>query len=181
MNGRTITIGGPPGSGKSTLAKALAKILKREYTSAGDVFRAEAARRKLTLAQFGALAEKDERIDLALDEQMVGLAGPAHLLDGRIIGELLVRRRIPAYRILVVADEKVRAQRITGRDGGIYEEVLEAMHVREASETHRYLKYYGIDLGSQGKDLEIDSSNLDQGQVLLRVLENLPEDLREQG
>ena len=70
---------------------------------------------------------------------------------------------------------------IRTRSGWNLEEVLEAMHVREASETHRYLKYYGIDLGSQGKDLEIDSSNLDQGQVLLRVLENLPEDLREQG
>jgi predicted cytidylate kinase len=179
MIGVTLTIGGPPGSGKSTLARSLARILGREYVSAGEIFRAEAARRKLSLSEFGALAEKDERIDLALDERMIAAAGPREVLEGRIIGELLARRRIPVFRILITAEERIRAQRVQGRDGGSYEEVLSAMRIREQTEARRYLRYYGIDLSRMGFELVIDSTRLDPGQVVLRTLEGIPEEWKE--
>lgn len=179
MTGVTLSIGGPPGSGKSTLGRTLAKILDREYVSAGEIFRAEAARRKLSLADFGALAEKDERIDLALDNEMISRSGPRQLLEGRIIGELLARRRIPVFRILITADEATRAARILQRDGGDRTEVLARMRAREASESQRYLRYYGIDLARLECEVAIDATQLDPGQVVLRTLERIPEEWKE--
>jgi cytidylate kinase len=179
VKGATITIGGPPGSGKTTAARRLAEILNREYRSAGEVFRAEAQARGLDLLTFGQLAEKDPTIDHALDGAMVALAGPRRLLEGRIIGELLARRNLPVYRILVTADERTRAQRIARREHLTYEQVLPAMRAREASERVRYGRYYGMDPDELHYELVLDTSSLAPEQVVQTILDRLPEDLKE--
>jgi cytidylate kinase len=179
VRGTVITVGGPPGSGKSTAAKTLAGLLERTYCSAGGIFRAEAVRRNMSLPDFSALAEKDEGIDEWLDEKMVLLASPSSLLEGRIIGQMLLQRRIPVYRIMITASEQERANRISGRDGVGYDEALQAMRQREASERSRYLRYYGIDLEKLEYEMVVDSTELGPIPLREKILADLPFELKD--
>lgn len=178
MKGTVLTIGGPPGSGKSTAGRMLARELGRHYVSAGEIFRAEAKKRGVDLRTLGEIALTDDRIDKSLDETMVGLASPRRILEGRIIGELLVRRFIPVVRIYITAAEFTRAQRIGRREGVPADLVLPAMRVREASEASRYRKHYGIELAELRYEIGIDSTRLDPRQVVQTILERLPQDVR---
>ncbi len=178
MKGAVITIGGPPGSGKSTAGRGLARLLNREYVSAGAIFREEARRRGIDLRALGEIAQKDERVDKTLDETMVGMASPHRILEGRIIGELLARRFIPVIRVYITASEYTRAQRIGRREGVPADLVLPAMRVREASEAARYRKYYGIELSDLHYEIGIDSTRQDARQVVRTIHERLPEDVR---
>lgn len=178
MKGTVLTVGGPPGSGKSTSGRLLAEVLGREYVSAGEIFRAEAKKRNLDLPAFSALAQKDERIDKALDETMVSLASPHRILEGRIIGELLARRFVPVIRLYITAAEYTRAQRIGRREGVPPDLVLPAMRAREASEAMRYRRYYGIALGELRYEIAVDSTRLSPQEVVRTIVERLPPDLR---
>jgi CMP/dCMP kinase len=166
---RVVTIGGPPGSGKSTAGRALAAELALEFVSAGELFRAEARRRGISLAELGALAERDPSTDRALDDEMVRLASPHRLLDGRLTGPLLRRRGVPNRYIVVTADERVRWERLAHRDGGSLEEVGRLTSAREASERARYHRYYGIDLDSEIPDLRVDSTNAPPADVVRTI------------
>jgi cytidylate kinase len=179
VKGTVITIGGPPGSGKSTAAKTVAGFLFRTYYSAGGIFRAEASRRNMSLQDFGALAEKDDSIDKWLDEKMVLLASPDSLLEGRIIGQLLMQRRIPVYRIMITATEQERANRISGRDGVGLDEALQAMRQREASERSRYMRYYGLDLDKLEYEMVVDSTELGPIPLREKILADLPLELKD--
>lgn len=175
----TITVAGPPGGGKTTAARSLASVLGRKFYSAGELFRERAAKANLSLAEFGALALKDDRIDLKLDEDMIGLAEGAVLLEGRIIGELLERRRMPTFRFFVSAEESTRAKRLSKRDKLSLEQALTAIRERESVERARYLKYYGIDLDRVGRDAQVDTTYLSPERVVIEMMADLPEDLRE--
>jgi CMP/dCMP kinase len=160
VSGRVIALGGPPGSGKSTAGRLAAKRLGREFVSAGERFRAEAARRGLTLEGLGALAETDGSVDRSLDEAMLALATPQRLLDGRITGALCRRRSIPVDYLWVTARPEVRIARLCARDRLEPAACRAATERREASERKRYLAWYGIDLDQERPDLTIDSSAL---------------------
>jgi cytidylate kinase len=67
VTGRVVALGGPPGSGKSTAGRLAAQRLRYEFVSAGDLFRAEATQRGMSLAELSQLAERDDSIDRALD------------------------------------------------------------------------------------------------------------------
>ncbi|MCI4325132.1 MAG: AAA family ATPase [Thermoplasmata archaeon] len=170
MTDRVLTIGGPPGSGKSTAGRAVAVELGREFVSAGELFRAEARRRGVTLLELSKLAEADPSIDRTLDDEMIRRANPSRLLDGRVTGPLLRRRGIPTQYVIVTAREQVRYDRLAGRDGGVVDDVARQTAQREASEHDRYHRYYGIDLAAEHPDLLIDSSELSPGEVVRRIV-----------
>jgi CMP/dCMP kinase len=155
---RVVTIGGPPGSGKSTAGRLVSKALGLEYRSAGELFRAEAARRHLSLEEFGGFAEAHPEVDRELDRAMQSLAAPGRLLEGRIQGALCRRSRIPVHSVVVTASESARARRVAGRDHQSPEEALHRIRQREESERTRYLKFYGIDIASEPADLSVDST-----------------------
>jgi cytidylate kinase len=165
-----VTIGGPPGSGKSTAGRTVASELGREFVSAGELFRLEARRRGITLLELSQRAETDPSIDRALDDEMVRRATPARLLDGRVTGPLLRRRGVPTRYVVVTASDRVRYDRLAGRDGGSVEEVARQTRAREASERDRYRRYYGIDLAVETPDLLVDSSELSPGEVARRIV-----------
>jgi CMP/dCMP kinase len=160
-----VTLTGPPGSGKSTAGRLAAARLGLEYVSAGDLFRAEAARRGLSLEAFSKRAEASPELDRALDAQMVALADPARFLEGRITGALLRRRGVPTLYLVVTAQEDVRIARLAERDHQSVEEATRATRAREASERDRYRRYYGIDLADEPADLTVDSSEQDAAAV----------------
>jgi predicted cytidylate kinase len=171
LNEPVVTLTGPPGSGKTTAGRLAADLLRLEFLSAGEQFRAEAARRGIDLEALSKAAEADPSIDRSLDDRMVGLATPARFLEGRIIGALLRRRRVPTICLEVTATEAVRVERVAGRDGVSVEEARRRTREREASETSRYLRYYDIDLAREPADLRVDSSQLAPLEVAHRLVE----------
>jgi CMP/dCMP kinase len=165
-----LALGGPPGSGKSTAAKGVAEALHLTVHSAGDLFRAMAAQRRMTLLEFSWYAQEHPEVDLEIDEQMAGLAGPGRVLEGRLVGEFLRRRGTPARWVDVTAREPVRAERIARRDRLTVAEALERTRAREKSERERYTKFYGIDLDAVHPDLVVDSSDLGPAEVVDQIL-----------
>lgn len=167
---RTLALGGPPGSGKTTAARSLAQHYGLTLLSAGDRFRAEAANRGLSLAEFSRLAETDSSIDRALDDSMLAEARPGVLLEGRIQGPLLKRRGTPALWMAIVAAEPVRAARAAERDGVDAATALRGLRLREESERRRYREYYGIDLAHEEADFTVDASELSREEVVERLV-----------
>ena len=170
MIDRVVTIGGPPGSGKSTAGRAVAARLGLEFRAAGELFRAEAAARHLSLLEFSKVAEREESIDRALDDRMLALAAPGRLLDGRVTGALCRRRGVPCYPLVVTAAPEVRYRRLCARDGGTPAEAGRLTREREASERSRYERYYGIDVEREPSDLTVDSSALSVEEVVERLV-----------
>jgi CMP/dCMP kinase len=157
--GWVIAIGGPPGSGKSTAGRLVAERLGLEYHSAGELFRAEAARRSMDLEAFGHYAEAHPEVDRDLDRAMQALARPGQVLDGRIQGILCRRNGTPVRSIVVTAEFEERVRRVARRDGQSHAEAAERVRVREASERARYAKFYGIDVDRESADLTVDSTS----------------------
>jgi CMP/dCMP kinase len=170
---RTIALGGPPGSGKTTAARALAQRFELTLLSAGERFRAEAANRGLSLAEFSRLAETDGAIDRALDDSMLAEARPGVLLEGRVQGPLLRRRGMVSVWVSVGASEPVRAARASRRDGTDLTTALREIRLREESERRRYREYYGIDLAVEQPDFDLDSTELSREAVVERLVEFL--------
>jgi cytidylate kinase len=141
-----ITISGLPGSGKTTVARLVATELRLEHVYAGNIFREQAKRAGLSLSEYLARAEIDPSIDRELDRRMQERAGqgPA-VLEGRLAAFMADRAGADALKIFLDASERVRAFRITGREGGEADERLREIQAREASDWRRYRDIYGVD------------------------------------
>ena len=168
----TITVGGLPGTGTSTLCRLLRDRTSLPYHYAGALFREEAARRGMTLAEFGKLCQKDPSIDEALDDRQLFLLKRGNLvLEGRLSGWLAQRHKVPALKVWVVCDEPVRIRRLVDRDGGTVEQQADATWAREQSEADRYRRYYGVDLTNLSfYDLVLDSTSKTPEQLADEVL-----------
>ncbi|MCI4357999.1 MAG: cytidylate kinase family protein [Thermoplasmata archaeon] len=171
MTGRVVAIGGPPGSGKSTSGRLAAQWLGYEFVSAGELFRAEASRRNVSLEELSQIAERDDSIDRSLDAAVLSLARPGRVLDARLAGALCRQRRIEVDYLWVTAPEAVRVARLAQRDHQDLERCLALTREREASERRRFLAYYAIDLDRERPDLTIDSSRSGADEVAQRIAE----------
>lgn len=126
------------------------------------MFRAMAADRGMTLAEFGALCESDDSIDRDLDDRLAArLVQGDVILESRLAGWLAFRSPEvdDALTVWVACDEIERARRCSQRDGGSVDANLAANRERERTERTRYLGYYGIDLAEMSPyRLVLDSS-----------------------
>ena len=137
-----ITVGGNPGSGTTTLSKKLVQYFGLTHVYAGQIFREMAAAEGLSLEEFSKKAEQDQSIDAEVDRKQVERASENTVVEGRMAG-FLVSADI---KIWLYAPLEVRAQRIAGREHTVYEESLQKILDREASEKKRYKKYYKKDI-----------------------------------
>ncbi len=173
----TITVGGLPGTGTTTLSRLLSERLTLPHHYAGAIFREEAKRRGLTLAEFGALCQKDPQIDEALDDRQIFLIKRGNLvMEGRLSGWLAQRHRVPALKVWVVCDEAERLRRIVDRDGGDLQAQADLTWAREQSEADRYRRYYGVDLKDHSfYDLVLNSTHTLPGPLADQVVSRLRE------
>lgn len=168
----SITIGGLPGSGTTTTAKRLHEQLDIPYIYAGDLFRAMARERGITLAEFGAYCEEHPEVDRSLDQrQKVILMAGNVILEGRLAGWIAHRNHIPCFKLWLTCGADERARRIAERENASAEQVEQDMHLREKSERQRYRTYYDIDLDDLSiYDAVVDTTDLPPPEVEQRVL-----------
>ncbi|MDR2866390.1 MAG: AAA family ATPase [Methanomassiliicoccaceae archaeon] len=143
-----ITISGPPGSGKTTACNKLSDAIGMKAIVFGEVFREMAAERKMSLAEFGRMAEEDGTIDEMIDSRIIEIAKKNDniILESRLSAHLLLRNGIPAFKIYLDASPGVRVARVGMRDNETFEQALADTIERQASEEKRYMLYYDIDI-----------------------------------
>ncbi len=171
-----ITISGKAGSGKSTVARLLSKKLNLKHYSIGDLMRAMAAKRGVSLMKFNRLAESDKSIDLQLDEKLkaLGKTKDDFVVDGRLTAFFIPHADV---KIFLKADDNVRAERILNdrrqqEKSSSLKETIKNIKKREESEKKRYQKYYGINyLNKKLYDYVIDTSNMTPKQVVEKIID----------
>ena len=157
-----VTVSGLPGSGTTTLAEALSSRFDLEHVSSGDVFRAMARERGVTLAEFGRIAEEDPEIDREIDERQREIARERDdvVMEGRLSGWMVEDADL---RVWLAAPLEVRAERVADREEQTVEEAQDEIEKRQNSESRRYREIHGIDIGDLSVyDLVIDTSHWDQ-------------------
>jgi len=143
-----ITISGTPGSGKTTVAKLLSRRLGLPHVYAGDLYRAEAERRGLSLAEFNRLSERDHAIDRDLDTRMAAYARAGNVvLEGRLAAFIARQEGVDALKVWLTASDETRARRVAARESGDWQRVLHDNRERNQSDASRYRAIYGFDLG----------------------------------
>lgn len=162
-----ITVSGPAGSGKSTLAENLADALGYDHVSGGDIFRALADERGVSLVELNQQAETDDQIDRDLDRRLRTTA--------RKEDDLVLESRLAGWMAGDYADLKlwldapidVRATRIADREEKPVTDAKDETEARADSEARRYEEYYGIDIEDRSiYDLSINTARWDETGVL---------------
>jgi predicted cytidylate kinase len=153
-SGKLIAVAGGPGTGTTTLCRLLATRLGLTPIHAGHVFRDLAKEHGLSLIAFGRYAQTHPDVDRELDRRMVALARRGNaVLEGRLSLWHANQAGLAALRVLVVAPELVRAQRVAQREGRTdVDAVLRENRTREASEARRYGMLYGFNPNDQTLD-----------------------------
>jgi cytidylate kinase len=157
-----ITVSGLPGSGTTTLAEALSSRFDLEHVSSGDVFRAMARERGVTLAEFGRIAEEDPEIDKEIDERQREIARDRDdlVMEGRLSGWMVEDADL---RVWLAAPLEVRAERVADREEQTVGEARAEIEEREGSEAKRYREIHGIDIEDLSiYDLVVDTSRWDK-------------------
>ncbi|HMF32882.1 MAG TPA: cytidylate kinase family protein [Candidatus Lokiarchaeia archaeon] len=128
------------------MAKIVAAALNIEYYSTGNVFRQLAKEQGMTLEEFSRYAETNPEIDQQLDSTLVDRAREGNMVvEGQLVGYLL--RDVPGcLKVLLIASEEIRLQRMCERDDENSVQKLMETLGREKSEQERFLNFYGIDL-----------------------------------
>ena len=172
-----ITVSGHPGSGTSTLVAGLMEHFNWTSLNGGDVFRSEAKRRGLSLAEFGQLCtedlEVDRKLDALLQEQMSN-EGSKEIVESRLAGWWAYKLELDCVRLWLDVDSEERARRVVAREQCTLEEALEANEKRTAVDATRFMELYGL-LPEQREPYTIvlDGTNLSREQILAAGIEIL--------
>ena len=178
-----VTISGKAGSGKSTVAKILAEKLKLKHYSIGDLMRAMASEKGMSLLELNKIAEKDKSIDFELDEKLkeLGKTKDNFVVDGRLTAFFIPKAKV---RVFLDTDDKVRAERIL-KDKREHEksknidEMIKKIQQREESEKKRYQQYYGVNyLDKKLYNLFIDTTKMNPNDVADRIVNFVKENLQ---
>ena len=128
----------------------------------GEVFRAMAAERGMTLRQFGRYAAAHPTVDAELDARLADRARRGDvLIESRLAGWIAHNEGLVAVTVFVDCAAEVRAARVAGREGLTVERALADNAERQKVERARYLALYGIDIEDESiYDLVLDSEAL---------------------
>ena len=171
-----VTISGKAGAGKSTVAKLLSEKMHLKHYSIGDLMRAMAKEKGISLLELNKLAETDKSIDFELDEKLkeLGKTKDDFVVDGRLTAFFIPNADV---RVFLETDNRVRAERIM-KDKREHEkskdtdEMVEKIRKREESEKKRYWQYYGVDYSDRRLyNFVIDTTKLTPNEVVEMVIE----------
>lgn len=164
-----ITISGAPGSGTSTLVGKIQEATGWKSLNGGEVFRAEAKRRNLSVGEFSELCKQDLDVDRSLDrllkDAMTKLGGP-EIIESRLAGWWANELAIDCLRVWVNTSDEERARRVQNREGGSFEERLAESTARQSADKERYRVLYDIDLDEMTPyNLVVNADNLTASEV----------------
>lgn len=174
---RIITIAGYLGSGKSSTARHVAEDLGYMHFSSGDLFRAIAAERGITIEEINKAAELEKEIDYMVDERLRSMNERERLvIDSRTAFHWIPQ----SYKVYLSLDPHVAAERIykqikeKGREvqhADSVEHVFKNTQERIASEYRRYQDLYQLDVSDMSRyDLVIDTAQYDLETVVAMVI-----------
>lgn len=165
-----IAVSGKSGCGNTTVSRLLAErmgVRLINYT-----FHDMAKERGIPFEELCLLAENDNQYDRYLDRRQVELALEGScVLASRLAIWLLEQADLSVY---LYASAKVRARRISKREGTQWRQSLQDLEVRDARDRNRYLKLYGMDIDNYDfADLVVNTEKGDQFYVVDRIAEAL--------
>ncbi len=176
-----ITLSGKPGSGKSSTADRVAEMLGYTRYSTGDIVRTMIRKKKQTLAEFNALAEKDPSYDYELDEELRKMRGQQDVVIDSRLGFYWIPESFKVYLDLdpevaiarIYKDSNINALRgATEKDSLSMNEVIDQVSERLENERRRFRKLYNINpYASTNFDLIIDTSRHSPQTVALTVFD----------
>jgi len=155
---KNIVVSGDIGTGTTTLAKRLASKLNWQYLSAGDFFRAYHKEHNLPLWNKAAIPDKIERkIDYEFLNKM--RKESEIVFDAHYAG-WFARNLKNVFRILLLTDKKVAAERILSRKH-THKETVEEIEERRSQLRSKFKKLYSSDNYEDPKyfHLIIDTTN----------------------
>ncbi len=167
-----ITVSGPPGSGTTTTAQHVAARLEVDLVPGGEVFRAMAAERGMSLPRFGRYAADHPQVDAELDRRLADRARRGGvLIESRLAGWIAHNEGLPAVTVFIDCAPAERARRVAGREGIPVEQALADNAERQQIERARYLALYDIDIEDVSiYDLVLDSGALGPTELADRVV-----------
>jgi cytidylate kinase len=166
-----VTVSGPPGSGTTTTSRHVAARLEVDLVPGGAVFRALAAERGMSLAEFGRYAVDHPDVDRELDARLAARAreGDA-VIESRLAGWIARNEGLPAVTVFVDCAPRIRAERVAQREGLTVERALADNRERERVERARYMAVYEIDVEDTSiYDMVLDSGSLSPTELSDRI------------
>jgi cytidylate kinase len=176
--GLVVTIGGSHGTGKSTYAEMIAKQFNLRYVSAGQLFRAVAKEKALSLEELSREAANSSEIDRMIDERSAAEAAKG---DAVIEGQLAawMAKDLAQIRIYLKAPNEERIARIANRDHLDHEAARNQTLERERIQRERYKRYYQIDIDDLSPyNLIIDTGNRSVENASAELISRINEVLR---
>ena len=160
-----ITVSGPPGSGTTTVAQHVAARLEARHSCpGGEVFRAMAAERGMSLPEFGLYAADHPDVDVELDGRLAA-PGPRWRCASSSRGSpgwIARNEGLAAVVVWIDCDPADPGRSASAaREGVSVDRALADNDERQRVERGRYLALYGIDL----EDLSIYDLVLDSGEL----------------
>lgn len=166
-----IAISGKSGCGNTTVSTQVAQRL--DYPLINFTFRNLAKERGVDFWEFCKMAEKDDSIDRQLDARQVAMAME---YDNCVLGSRLAIWVLQEadLKVYLTASTEVRASRILKREGGTFEQRYQQTVDRDANDTARYQRIYGIDNTDPSvADLVIDTDSLTSDDVVQVILDRV--------
>jgi len=174
MKNIVVAISGLPGSGSTTIAKKLAKKLKLDYYSPGEIFKGYSKKRESEAAlevweRFGRNKDFHEK---NFDKVQIEKAKKGDIV---ICGKLSIYmlNGIADYKIWIESDLDTRASRTAKRDNIPVERALEEIKKREKIERSSWKKIYGFDYLDQrnSADFVLENSKLTTEEAVDKILD----------
>ncbi len=170
---KNITVSGPICAGTTTLAKLLEKKLSWKLWEVGGFFREYCKKHRLKLEDASGRPDKlSKKIDYGVRRRMK--RGKYQVFEGWLTG--FMARGIPStLKVLLVAPDDVRMERVMRRDKMGAEEAKEQIRKREREVFRKWSRLYKETDFWDPKhyDLVIDTYSYDRGEMLEKVLKKL--------
>ncbi len=168
-----ITLFGLAGTGKTSAGKMVAEKLGFAFQSSGNMFRALAEEKGLSLGELEEVSKTDSQYDIALDKK-VEEYGKTH--DNFLFESRLAWYFIPdSFKIYFDCEFEERISRVADREQKSLQQVRDETIKRENAINERYDKYYGIKDVTDKKnfDLIIDTKENNLEEVVVIILKEL--------
>lgn len=173
MNYKNIAISGEIGTGTTTLSTKLSKELDWNHLNTGEYFRRWHQEHNINLEDTKKIPPNlDRKVDM--DFQKLMREGEGIVFEARLSGWLAKDYR-DVLKVLLICDFNSAMERVSKREGKGIEEVKIENSKRSKALLEKFKDLYGIEnyLDPKYFDLVIDTTNLNQDQVLESVLEKL--------